>query len=354
MGRLKPVRMSLEWMGLADLQVSCSTSGTSINVSFSPIAGSDWYAVFLYDPTFGNTTSYPSLQGGKMVDAISYSPNKDFSITVQPYFAASQQWGAYQNYPSSGLMKCPAAPTSCNISGNTYQNGALNPSNPCQSCQPSQNLSVWTNVTDGTVCPLGQCSNGTCQSTCPSPCTASGNGGCTFYFQSNYNCPGGSWNIGEQAFDCQSACPYTVTNNCPAACTSSGGLCTYYSQSQYPCPGGTWNIGEQAYECQSACPYTVTNNCPAACTSSGGLCTYRFQSTYACPGGTWNIGEQAFDCQSACPYTVTNNCPSPCTDAGNGCTYKFQSAYNCPGGTWNIGEQAYDCQSACPYIVSNT
>ena len=44
--------------------------------------------------------------------------------------------------------RCQAA---CRINGVLYQNGATNPANPCQSCQPRVSTTRWTNLSTGTA-----------------------------------------------------------------------------------------------------------------------------------------------------------------------------------------------------------
>jgi hypothetical protein len=50
----------------------------------------------------------------------------------------------------------------CYIGSTFYSSGALNPGNPCQSCQPSTSTSGWTNLTNGDACGNGTCSAGSC------------------------------------------------------------------------------------------------------------------------------------------------------------------------------------------------
>jgi FG-GAP-like repeat len=54
-----------------------------------------------------------------------------------------------------GLVNCPQrAPTACNIGDTIYPRGALNPLDPCQSCQPGLNPLAWL-PTAGTDCDGG-------------------------------------------------------------------------------------------------------------------------------------------------------------------------------------------------------
>ncbi len=55
----------------------------------------------------------------------------------------------------------------CDINGTEYASGTVNPANSCQSCQPSTSSTAWSNVADGTSCRTGHvCSAGSCVSDC--------------------------------------------------------------------------------------------------------------------------------------------------------------------------------------------
>ena len=52
--------------------------------------------------------------------------------------------------------------TDCSIGGTSYPPTTVNPTNTCQSCQPSKSATMWSSVTDGTVCGAGTCMSGAC------------------------------------------------------------------------------------------------------------------------------------------------------------------------------------------------
>jgi hypothetical protein len=57
--------------------------------------------------------------------------------------------------------------TECNISGTPHSSGTVNPSNACTSCQPATSSSVWSARPDGTSCATGKvCATGSCVSAC--------------------------------------------------------------------------------------------------------------------------------------------------------------------------------------------
>jgi len=51
----------------------------------------------------------------------------------------------------------------CVINGSCYSDGALNPQNECEFCEPSTDPYSWTHRPDGSGCTGGTCSGGTCQ-----------------------------------------------------------------------------------------------------------------------------------------------------------------------------------------------
>ncbi len=55
----------------------------------------------------------------------------------------------------------------CFIGGMLDTSGTLSPGNPCQSCQPGASVGGWTNVVDGTGCGAGDvCTQGNCEAGC--------------------------------------------------------------------------------------------------------------------------------------------------------------------------------------------
>ncbi len=79
--------------------------------------------------------------------------------------------------------------SSCFVSGMFYTTGQANPTNVCQSCQPAASTMAWSSVADGLPCPgAGTCTAGTCVA--PTSCIvgAGGGGGLVNCGPSNENC----------------------------------------------------------------------------------------------------------------------------------------------------------------------
>lgn len=55
----------------------------------------------------------------------------------------------------------------CQLDGGTVASGAVDPSNACQTCDPSKARDAWTALDDGTTCGTGKiCAGGTCEGKC--------------------------------------------------------------------------------------------------------------------------------------------------------------------------------------------
>jgi len=73
--------------------------------------------------------------------------------------------------PDAGLTDAgPGAdggPTECNINGVFYDDGAVDPLNPCLACNVARNTSQWTDAPDAVVCgPNLRCFGGVCAPGC--------------------------------------------------------------------------------------------------------------------------------------------------------------------------------------------
>jgi hypothetical protein len=114
----------------------------------------------------------------------------------------------------------------CYIGGIFYAQGAKNPQNDCQECQPDTSTSTWTDIADNTACNGGICRS----ATCTPGCYIAG----TFYEPGTVNpsapCQNcqpnestSAWTVGTM---CGGRCVYTQSDvsNC-GACGRSCGTC---------------------------------------------------------------------------------------------------------------------------------
>jgi hypothetical protein len=76
--------------------------------------------------------------------------------------------------PDAGPPADAGPPTYCTIGGSTYADGAPNPLNACQSCQPAVSTATWSDLPAGATCADGGlCQGGTCRQL-PARCVIGG------------------------------------------------------------------------------------------------------------------------------------------------------------------------------------
>jgi hypothetical protein len=231
----------------------------------------------------------------------------------------------------------------CSITGAVYASGAVNPSNPCQSCQPSSSSSAWT-ATNGASCGTGSVCNG---SVCAPGCFVSG----TFYVSGKAN-PGNA---------CQSCQPATSTTAWSPDASMNGASCgTDQICSAGQCGPGCFISGtvytsgavDSAQTCQGCAPATSTTTWTTlpdgtGC-ASGSVC-----SGAACKAGCYISGQ--FEAPGALDATGCHSCqPSASTTAwsnvsdGSSCgTGMFCQAGACTAGC-EIGGTLYAPGTASP------
>jgi hypothetical protein len=101
----------------------------------------------------------PSSDGGRADGTVVPDSDADGSGSSSGADSGGGADATDANTPDSG--------PGCVIGGTTYSSGTANPSNACQICEPSLSTSSWSDVTEGTQCGSGEiCHAGACGSGC--------------------------------------------------------------------------------------------------------------------------------------------------------------------------------------------
>ena len=282
---------------------STSANGTVATLTFTPAAESTPVVSFLgdYPPT------YPAL-ANKLTEAA-------HGLTISP---------SRTNTTDGDITILDGV--TCLIGGTEYAEGALNPANACEKCDPAVHLTAWTPVANGTSCADGTVCNGaeTCQSgTCTAgmPLNCDDSNVCTT--DSCDAVTGCGHDNNSAACDDGNAC--TTSDTCangscvggPAPDCNDGNLCT-----------------DDACDTGSGCVH-VYNTAPC---SDGNACT----TNDACAGGVC-VGGSALNCDDSNVCTddscnTTTGClhsdNTVACDDGNACTTNDACAGGaCVGGS---------------------
>jgi hypothetical protein len=190
--------------------------------------------------------------------------------------------------PSCNLRRCSgnsglycsngACASGCLIAGLFYAANALNPANPCQSCQPATNPIAWSNVTGGTSCMAGagHCCGGTC-------CTS----GCCSFNQCRST---SAFHCGSNGNTCVSC---DDNNDCTVdSCVS--GVCA----APTPVTNGTSCYGSASCPSQSTCQVLGCNECAPKGTCTNGVCGGAMTNTCCSFGNICQSGGGVARCVS--------------------------------------------------------
>jgi hypothetical protein len=259
----------------------------------------------------GSVCSGGGCQAGCYVSGSFYSPSAVDSanacLSCQPAVTTSA-WsnadGVNASCYSGEVCTGGACEAGCYINGTYYATNALEPGNPCQSCQPGTSTSAWSNIPDATNCGNGQvCMSGQCGS------------GCGIYSQTYQP---GAVNPANPCQICQPAESTVAWSSGPdgVSCAPSE-VCSQGSCASACFINGTiWAAGAQDPNnpCQSCQPYSNTTgwsndadgtSCGAANVCSGGSCIVGcFIDSSVFTSGTTNPGDT---CQTCQPYSNTTN-----------------------------------------------
>ena len=212
------------------------------------------------------------------------------------------------NFASCGGGKICASGTcklGCAIGGTYYAPNAVNPGDPCLSCQPSTSTSAWSNAGDGTACTMGGnvCIAGACQP----GCLIGGSVYAAGALEPGHPCQGcvptqstTTWTTLSDGSNCGSG-EVCVTGACQAGCYISG---NFYAPG--PNPAGAGGNGDPA--CETCAPAQSTTawspyNQGSACGnpySSGATC-----SGTKCCGATGTACSGSAGC---CSFTCSSTC----------------------------------------------
>ncbi len=155
----------------AQLQ-KCDDTGTLQNDG-APCAGST-PACSVTSPTMGGCVAGCTIGGSVYVDG-TVNPNNKCQVCTAS--TSTTAWSNVADNTSCGNGQvCGGGEcgTQCIIGGTVVTSGGQNPANACQSCQPGESTTVWTDLTSGTPCATGEVCNGSNPATCTAGCWIDG------------------------------------------------------------------------------------------------------------------------------------------------------------------------------------
>ncbi len=204
----------------------------------------------------------------------------------------------------------------CWIGSKFYAQGAANPSNACQTCQPTVTATSWTSLSDGSSCGSGLVCSGV---TCKAGCVIGG----TYYASSAQN----------PSDPCKSCMPATSTTSWSN--TASGASCGTASTSvcvQGACLNGCWIDGNY-YPNGTSVATSVCQVCRASLsTKNWSNNTNGLSCGVAVANGAWSCSNGS--CSLVC-VSGYEACGSECDTPANYCT------------DWNCGS----CGNRCPALT---
>ncbi len=209
---------------------------------------------------------------------------------------------------TGGICHTGACVSGCEVGGVYYMTNAPDPTNPCQTCEPATSTSAWTAVADGMGCGNGQvCASGECGTMCD----IGGKVYATAAPNPTNPCqtcePGTSSTMWTSTAGANAACPAgDVCNGSPAMCTAG-----CFIDGAFVVAG----VANPSDPCQSCDPtgaggtteWTGTDGVNGAC-AAGEVCT---GSPAACADGCFIDG--AFDL----PATTASNGCEVCTPSSS-------------------------------------
>lgn len=200
--------------------------------------------------------------------------------------------------------------TGCFISGTFYASGTTNPTNYCQSCQPSVSSTSWSNANEAKSCsaPSKFCHNGACDLGC----------GISGVYYTN-----GTQNPGNVCQLCDSTNGFGWTNLADNTSCDDGNYCN----GVYTCQTGSCTQTTAPVVCNNppACHTTTA----ATCNTSTGVCSYPTTASDGTSCGT----------NSEC-------CTGSCTAFSDPCNCGY-CGNTCPPGTPYCSLTGFTCVATC-------
>jgi serine/threonine protein kinase len=255
--------------------------------------------------------------------------------------------------------ECGAA---CFIGGVLHDTNAANPTNPCQTCQPNESTTEWTNAADGTSCGNGQtCVNASCGTQCvingqvyasgaenpANACQRCQPGTSTTSWTTNHPA-----DLGESCGSCggKVQCDGTCSVETPASfglsCNSCGGTfqCNGACSTKEPTTlGESCNSCGGIMQCNGTCSTTEPPNLNQSCGSCGGTVQCDGSCSFPTPG---NFGMKCNSCGGTvkCDGSCSTSQPANFGAACNSCGGTVQCDGSCstsqPG---NFGAACNSC-----------
>ena len=241
--------------------------------------------------------------------------------TCQPS-TSTTQWTSVTNGTSCGngqICSGGACGTQCDIGGTVYSSGTANPASSCQTCQPGASTTMWSNLADGTSCGSGNvCNTGACKACAPGQTNPIACGNCGTDTQT---CVGGAW----QNNTCtgQGTCAPNATQTCNTygTQTCAATTCTFGACSCPSSPVCSPNAiqcsftGDATETCDSCGQWGGPVGCGSGETCSGGVCSCA-SGTTSCSGVCVNESSNNANCGACghvCPALANPSQGATCT-----------------------------------------
>lgn len=243
-----------------------------------------------------------------------------------------------------GLVCSGSCKPGCKIDGVFYQDGSLNPANPCQVCARSQNKRAWSNVVAGTSCggdPSGACD---LQNTC------NGAGACIDNVQpTSHACRpiAGACDKAESCDGSSHTCPTDSFLPSTSYCRASAGIC----DTAESCTGNSPTCPVDAFLSSNTQCRASAGACDVAenCSGNSAICPTDVKSSAVCrpAAGVCDVAESCDGVSNDCPVNNFQPATTVCRAKG---VFEISStaAGSTLDGSCDIAENCTGASSDCP------